>query len=352
MDQLSQRYFKLIEKSEKDQNEKEKNESKVSALKILNITKQWHDQYFFDFDNELIVKLLNFLHKVQTVSVCNQIKTKLELNLLDKKRDYSRMFSEPPPQPILPREKEKMNQFDLTRWDPLEISRQLTLIDYEIFSGIAPSECFGLKWTKKDKELYSPNIVKFTKRFNDISYWLATIIVQEEDLKQRIKLVNHIVKIAQVCEEIHNYNLIMAILGALGNAAVYRLKKTFEGITKENKIKIEDLRTLGSQTGNYAKLRSAYSCNPPLVPYLGLFLTDLTFIEEGSKNTTKEGLIVYTKRRQFADALLLIVQLQQVPYNYKEVKELHLKLFNFKELWEDEQLFKQSLKIEPREAKN
>lgn len=39
------------------------------------------------------------------------------------------------------------------------------------------------------------------------------------------------------------------------------------------------------------------SCNPPSVPYLGMYLTDLAFIEEGTPNFTEEGLVNFSKMR-------------------------------------------------------
>lgn len=40
-----------------------------------------------------------------------------------------------------------------------------------------------------------------------------------------------------------------------------------------------------------------HSCNPPAVPYLGMYLTDLAFIEEGTPNFTGEGLVNFSKMR-------------------------------------------------------
>lgn len=43
------------------------------------------------------------------------------------------------------------------------------------------------------------------------------------------------------------------------------------------------------------------SCNPPAVPYLGMYLTDLAFIEEGTPNFTEEGLVNFSKMRMVGE---------------------------------------------------
>lgn len=42
---------------------------------------------------------------------------------------------------------------------------------------------------------------------------------------------------------------------------------------------------------------SPCSCNPPCVPYMGMYQTDLAFIEEGRPNFTEEGLVNFSKMR-------------------------------------------------------
>ena len=48
----------------------------------------------------------------------------------------------------------------------------------------------------------------------------------------------------------------------------------------------------------------SFCCNPPAVPYLGMYLTDLAFIEEGTPNFTEEGLVNFSKMRMVGSSFV------------------------------------------------
>ena len=48
---------------------------------------------------------------------------------------------------------------------------------------------------------------------------------------------------------------------------------------------------------NFCQCHLLQSCDPPCVPYLGMYLTDLAFIEEGTPNYTEDGLVNFSKMR-------------------------------------------------------
>ena len=59
------------------------------------------------------------------------------------------------------------NSFDLFDISPVELSRQLTLIEFAKFRAIEPKECLGQKWNKKEKD-QAPHILTVIKRFNQV----------------------------------------------------------------------------------------------------------------------------------------------------------------------------------------
>ena len=61
---------------------------------------------------------------------------------------------------------------------------------------------------------------------------------------------------------------------------------------------MKKLQNLGSPDGRYRNLREAIQrTDPPGVPYLGMYLADLSFIDEGTPNITEDDLLNFSKMR-------------------------------------------------------
>lgn len=82
--------------------------------------------------------------------------------------------------------------------DPEEVARQLTLIDFDLFSKIQPYECHGQAWLKKDRDKRAPGIVAMTEHFNYISGWVATTILTTEDFVKRTRVIDKFLTMAKV----------------------------------------------------------------------------------------------------------------------------------------------------------
>ena len=75
----------------------------------------------------------------------------------------------------------------------------------------------------------------------------------------------------------------MAILAALNSSTISRLKKTWEGLSNKHKATLEVLRKATEHTRNYAEYRAIIrSAVAPCLPFLGLYLTDITFCYDGN----------------------------------------------------------------------
>lgn len=107
-------------------------------------------------------------------------------------------------------------------------------------------------------------------------------------------------------------------------------------------------------TKNFSAYRELlHSINPPLVPFLGVYLTDLTFIDDGNPDQLKDSpnLINFSKRAKTADVVRDIQQYQALPYHLTVVPDIQA--YVKKELetvLKVEDLFEQSMKLEPRVA--
>src|SRR6266542_1349022 len=88
---------------------------------------------------------------------------------------------------------------------------------------------------------------------------------------------------------------------------------------------------------------------------LGVYLTDLTFIEDGNPNTLKKSrqLINFSKRMKTAEVIREIQQYQSVPYCLTPVPEIQMFIRSHLQDSRDvSDLYDQSLNMEPRERED
>jgi len=331
------------------------NKQRPIRLRVINVLRHWLEKYWKDFtqDAEMGTKLHEFIVG-DLMNTGNQQPADQLLRLYTKKRedpeqDRQIIFTEPPPKPFLPPTKKSSVALGLMDFHPEEIARQLTLIEYNLYKSIKPWEFFNQSWTKKDKEILSPNILNMIKRFNKVSGWVATEIVKTEKLKDRTLVLGKFLEIADKCRSQNNFNALMEILSGLQSSSVFRLRQTWEGLGSKQQVLYEELKELMTRQGNFSKLRKhVKTCNPPLIPYLGVYLTDLTFIEDGNPDFLEGGLINWVKRRRLAAVLKDIQQYQQKPYCLEEVPFVQEYLLKY-EPFDEDQCYKLSLMRETRQ---
>jgi hypothetical protein len=63
---------------------------------------------------------------------------------------------------------------------------------------VQPLEFFKTAWSKPSTWHLSPNLLAAINFFNHVSLWVGTMIVTTEKVRERAKIMNRCVKIAQV----------------------------------------------------------------------------------------------------------------------------------------------------------
>ncbi|XP_043576286.1 rap guanine nucleotide exchange factor 1-like isoform X1 [Chiloscyllium plagiosum] len=222
-----------------------------------------------------------------------------------------------------------------------EIAEQLTLLDAELFYKIEIPEV--LLWAKEQNEEKSPNLTEFTEHFNNMSYWVRSIIIQQEKAQDRERLLLKFIKIMKHLRKLNNFNSYLAILSALDSAPIRRLewqKQTSEGLA--------EYCTLIDSSSSFRAYRAALAeVEPPCIPYLGLILQDLTFVHLGNPDLI-DGKINFSKRWQQFNILDSMRCFQQVHYELKRIDDIVIFFNDFSDHLAEEALWELSLKIKPR----
>lgn len=244
--------------------------------------------------------------------------------------------------------------FDIQKVPPEQFAQQLTILDLAVFKSIQPDELSGCGWTKKLKYELAPNVVAFTKRFNHVSFWVVREILNANTPKIRAAVLTHFIKIAKKLLEINNLHSLKAVISGLQSAAVFRLDKTWALLQRKDRAVFDKLADFLSEEENKKNLREYLSSvKLPCIPYMGMYLTDLTYIDTIHPNT---GGLDDARTRKMNNVIRLISEFQQSDYENLEPStyiQSYLSSVNYIEELQkfvEDDNYKLSLQIEPKNS--
>lgn len=253
----------------------------------------------------------------------------------------------------------------ILEFDPLELARQLTIKEMTIFCSIMPEELLGSEWTKRSGS-NAVNVRAMSTLSTDLSNLVADTILHYDDAKKRATVIKHWIKIAHKCLELNNYDSLMAIICSLNSSTIIRLKRTWDIVSQKRKDMLKGLQAIIEPEKNYAVLRRRLHDHvPPCLPFVGMYLTDLTFVDAGNSSTRQlpghgdsEGMSVINFDKHTRTAKIIgELQRFQIPYRLAEVPELQewiqAQIVRVKSSSENEnvqQYYRKSLLLEPRET--
>lgn len=204
------------------------------------------------------------------------------------------------------------------------LARCLTLVEHSFLMNIPSHEFLGQKWTGSRKS-EAPNLCNYIENWNSISRWVSLSLLHRTKVKDRALLLVKWVKVAYICHQWRNYSTMNAILSSLKGQAIYRLRRTYALVPAHITAVLDACTALMSGSQNFASYRRMVAQAPhPCIPYLGVTLKDLTFIEDGNPDIFEDGKVNLSKNIRIYTALLHIFAAQKFPYSFRAIRDRSL----------------------------
>ncbi|KIM66921.1 hypothetical protein SCLCIDRAFT_109722 [Scleroderma citrinum Foug A] len=219
---------------------------------------------------------------------------------------------DPPPPPIVPK------RIELLDVDPLELARQLTIAESQLYQKIRPSECMQRsKQSKQTKADARDGVANFIRRSNKIAQWVTFTILCKDDPRRRAAVIKQFILVADRCRAIQNFSTMGAIVSGLNSSPIHRLKRSWELVSSRYMSQLETCGEFINSYRNYNNFRSTLATVlPPCVPFVGVFLTALTHIQDGSKDYLPGNLVNFRKRQKTSEVIQDLQRWQAQPHNF------------------------------------
>jgi son of sevenless len=181
---------------------------KPIRFRVVNIMKNWFDNFWMEETNEESKQLIRDVYQFAKDTVKSTetpgsapLMAVLDQRLSGKEISSKRLiqtFNNNVPPPIIPKNMKKLKFLDI---DVTEFARQLTIMEAKFYGKIKPSECLNKTWQKKVGEGEpepAPNVKAFILHSNQMTNWVAEMILAQMDVKKRVVVIKHFVAVADV----------------------------------------------------------------------------------------------------------------------------------------------------------
>lgn len=227
-----------------------------------------------------------------------------------------------------------------------DIAEQLTLREWELFRIIPDSEYLERSWLQRPPP---PNslLVRMIDHFNVISMWVASEIVNTEDVRDR---ANTLKKFLAVCDhlfQLGNFNGLMEVVAGLSLGCIQRLHKTWSLAGSAAKAIFERFSNIMTTKQNFQAYRHALSASKiPAIPYVGVILRDLVFVEEGNPLKLPNGFYNFDRIVLLGRLMLDISRYKRLSYDIPVMSSAQTYFASLKAMESDDALYAASLAAE------
>jgi len=222
------------------------------------------------------------------------------------------------------------------------VAQQLTLVDAELLKRVLPYECLNRSANNSSRRTPSnqsgrnlSTVDNTIEHFNAVVTRVVATILKEQDERRRANVIEKWIDVAFHCRQLRNFSSLTAILNGLLSGCIFRLNTAWSMISSEFRKIFEDLKKVFGNCNDRQEARAILEkqldevrlalpdspeClpkgtakyedqTPPMsvilgrkfrhkhlheqqkqemigtVPYLGLYLSDLTYIDSAFPNT-------------------------------------------------------------------
>jgi son of sevenless-like protein len=182
---------------------------KPIRFRVVNILKSWFDNYWMEENNDANQQLMQRVYSFAKETVASgstpgagPLMTAIEQRMRGQDAPGKRLVltvnSEKTPTPIVPKNIKKLKFLDI---DALEFARQLTIIESRLYCKIKATECLNKTWQKKlqpNEPDPAANVKALILHSNQLTNWVAQMILTQADVKRRVIVIKHFVSVADV----------------------------------------------------------------------------------------------------------------------------------------------------------
>ncbi|KIJ17931.1 hypothetical protein PAXINDRAFT_175648 [Paxillus involutus ATCC 200175] len=287
----------------------------IIQMRVLNTFKAMvaDDDILEKEDMYILDRMKEFLQQdaVSKVAISKQLVTLIDRARAGEPKKTSTPNLVSPPTSIAPKTGKRVKFLDI---DPLELARQLTIMESHLYQKIRPMEC--LSRSREQKTEHNDNIARVIQTSNRIANWVADAVLSHEDSKKRALVLKHFILVAERCRDLHNYSSMVAIVSGLNSPPIRRLKRSWEQVHSRQMAQLNACELTIDSGKNFNNYRSTLAkVAPPCVPFIGVFLTTLTFIQDGSKDML-ENMVNFRKRQKASEVIQDIQRWQTLPHHF------------------------------------
>eukprot|EP01129_Flabellula_baltica_P004294 TRINITY_DN1485_c0_g1_i1.p1 TRINITY_DN1485_c0_g1~~TRINITY_DN1485_c0_g1_i1.p1 ORF type:complete len:812 (+),score=179.59 TRINITY_DN1485_c0_g1_i1:28-2436(+) len=214
-------------------------------------------------------------------------------------------------------------------FNPIEIARQLTLIDEVLFHRIRAKEFLGNAWMKKDAIVRAPNLTAFINHSNKLTAWIKSEAVKIVHKEEHMEYISLWIRIGKELLELKNYSGLMSVLTALHSATISRLRLAWQDVPTKERKDFEFLTDSVSLVGNFTNYRESIMDiqeREPIIPLAAVTCSDINGLSEVFETKVVDGLVPFENLGKYAKNIWKLIKFQRAKYSLQEDKDIQTKL--------------------------